>query len=355
MEPTEIRAAWQPLQSPRQSPTSGLRSNLNLALSSPSPRRLREPAQEPSPQLGSHAPFAWAPIRPVTLDLGPPRTATHGMQLSPNVRPAPLGVRTIPTRRPGGNESRYGGSSPEEVGRECAASHVADEKERLRQARSKMAAPQADDELWENALLELAQKAEEELKLASELQAKFDALTMQNEQLQQELSQAAKREQATEKSEQALEAEKNELRKQLEDKEQEAKAKEAASQVQIELLKTELREAQQKAESRAAGKEAADEAYARRAEQDAEQTQESQEAQLELLKKDLKDAQQKAEEAKKAPESKEVQPSLPAESVGETSEMDTQKSDGKFLSHRLFRSFERLIWDLTQFQLQSGR
>eukprot|EP00913_Durusdinium_trenchii_P026145 g24527.t1 len=53
-------------------------------------------------------------------------------------------------------------------------------------------------------------------------------------------------------------------------------------------------------------------------------------AQLELLKKDLKDAQQKAEEAKKAPESKEVQPSLPAESVGETSEMDTQKSDGWF-------------------------
>ncbi|CAK9054338.1 Uncharacterized protein SCF082_LOCUS29506 [Durusdinium trenchii] len=302
MEPDEIRAAWQPLQSPRQSPTSGLRSNLNLALSSPSPRRLREPAQEPSPQLGSHAPFAWAPIRPVTLDLGPPRTATHGMQLSPNA-------------------GEFGLFQPEDLVGMSPDMEVLLQRKSEENARHPMwpmrkkgcARPacarvlcKADDELWENALLELAQKAEEELKLASELQAKFDALTMQNEQLQQELSQAAKREQATEKSEQALEAEKNELRKQLEDKEQEAKAKEAASQVQIELLKTELREAQQKAESRAAGKEAADEAYARRAEQDAEQTQESQEAQLELLKKDLKDAQQKAEEAKKAPESKEA-------------------------------------------------
>ncbi|CAK9037349.1 unnamed protein product, partial [Durusdinium trenchii] len=517
MEPDEIRAAWQRLRSSRPSPTSGLQSTLNLGQPCLSPRRLREPAQEPSPRLGGHGGAAWAPrAQPQlpfgrNLDLGPPRMATQS-PCDPNVISYPVAVRTIATRRPGEHESRSGEEPPEDVGSRRIAAHTAEsgllpriqeglaalkenekameekletmsteyakllealrqanEKERLWQAEkhslqneleatameakeqqkksvatleslqeklrvitvnneqlqrelqqaekeqlkkqledreqevnNKEAASQADHDLRENKLKELAQEAEEKVKLASALQEKLHAITMNNEQRQQELRQAERKELEMKKSEQALqaekdqlkkqledsqqeakdreaasqaqldllktelreaqqkaklrdaekeatdeaafarraaedakkaheteEAEKNELRKQLEDKEQEAKAKEAASQAQIELLKTELREAQQKAESRAAGKEAADEAYARRAEQDAEQTQESQEAQLELLKKDLKDAQHKAEEAKKAPESKEVQPSLPAESVGETSEMDTQKSDGE--------------------------
>eukprot|EP00913_Durusdinium_trenchii_P022423 g21062.t1 len=76
-------------------------------------------------------------------------------------------------------------------------------------------------------------------------------------------------------------AEKEQLKKQLEDREQEAKTKEAASQAQLELLKNELREAQQaqqKARLRDAEKEATDEACARRAEEHTRKVQESEEA-----------------------------------------------------------------------------
>ncbi|CAK9095725.1 Pentatricopeptide repeat-containing protein, partial [Durusdinium trenchii] len=117
-------------------------------------------------------------------------------------------------------------------------------------------------------------KAAEKMKLASTLEVKL-------EKLQQELRQAEKKEQATEKTEHALQAEKEQLKKQLEDREQEAKTKEAASQAQLELLKNELREAQQaqqKARLRDAEKEATDEACARRAEEHTRKVQESEEA-----------------------------------------------------------------------------
>eukprot|EP00913_Durusdinium_trenchii_P019049 g17903.t1 len=406
MEPDEIRAAWQRLRSSRPSPTSGLQSTLNLGQPCLSPRRLREPAQEPSPRLGGHGGAAWAPrAQPQlpfgrNLDLGPPRMATQS-PCDPNVISYP-------------HESRSGEEPPEDVGSRRIAAHTAEsgllpriqeglaalkenekameakletmsteyakllealrqanEKERLWQAEkhslqneleatameakeqqkksvatleslqeklrvitvnneqlqrelqqaekeqlkkqledreqevnNKEAASQADHDLRENKLKELAQEAEEKVKLASALQEKLHAITMNNEQRQQELRQAERKELEMKKSEQALQASgwlalawlmgtdfngllkcfqglhnSDQLKKQLEDSQQEAKDREAASQAQLDLLKTELREAQQKAKLRDAEKEATDEAaFARRAAEDAKKAHETEEA-----------------------------------------------------------------------------
>ncbi|CAK9083691.1 unnamed protein product [Durusdinium trenchii] len=414
MEPDDITAAWQRRRSPRPSPTSGLQSNLtdlSMPLSSPSPRRLREPAQEPSPRLGGHAAFDTRNTRmrvcpQLNVDLGPPRMATYSIQPSRNAGLLPKG-RTA-TRSADEHQTRSI-EEPSEVTRRSMASHAAEspngmqpgiqdglvalndnektmqdqlqelsrqqeslmqalekadetdrlwqaEKQRLQneleaaavEARRKTAAPQVDDqlqnklmdlapkaekqaqtsekseqapqaekeqlkkqledreqeanhELRENKLMELEQKAEEKAKLASTLQDKFDALTMHNEQMQQELRQAEKKEQVTEKSEQALQAEKEQLKKQLEDREQEANH---------ELRENKLMELEQKAEEKAKLASTLQDKFdaltmhneqmqqelrqAEKKEQVTEKSEQALQAEKEQLKKQLEDKEQEA-------------------------------------------------------------